>query len=469
MPFTSISFLFYFLPIILAVYFICPGIKSRNAALLIFSAVFYLWGDLGSSPVLLIETFLTYRFGIALENAPLERRGRMLAMMISLLLLTLGVFKYLAFIAANVSLLLAPLGVRPAQIKLTLPLGISFFTFHCLSYLIDVYRKRFPANRNLTEVALYIMLFPQLIAGPIVRYRVVARQLHQRRHEWWRATKGVRIFIIGLAQKLLIADQVAPLADAVFDHVTHPSMAEAWGGLLAYTMQIYFDFAGYSAMAVGLGLIFGFSLPRNFRLPYTSQSVTEFWRRWHMSLSSWLRDYLYIPLGGSRGGKWQTYRNLVTVFLLCGLWHGASWNFLLWGAWHGGFLVIERLAGGRDGRLLPAPFGWAFTLLAVMGGWVLFRAHDLPAAGHFYAGMLGGNGLSEIHIAVHASVPPVTAPVLLIGCVFAVLPRWVRMSSTQARSLLGQVGLQLSSLAMLALSLLQVASGTYSPFLYFRF
>ena len=222
----------------------------------------------------------------------------------------LGVFKYANFVTANFAALLKPLGLDFGQTNIELPLGISFFTFHCLSYIIDVYRRRFGANRDPVDVALYISLFPQLVAGPIVRYKTVARQLDKRRQTLGRASVGARIFIIGLAQKVLVADVVAPLVQAAFDHVPHRTMPEAWIGLIAYTVQIYFDFAGYSNMAIGLGIVLGFTFPRNFNLPYTSLSITEFWRRWHMSLSSWLRDYLYIPLGGNRGADIKTYRNL---------------------------------------------------------------------------------------------------------------------------------------------------------------
>jgi alginate O-acetyltransferase complex protein AlgI len=262
--------------------------------------------------------------------------------------------------------------------KIALPLGISFFTFHCISYITDVYRRRFAANRSPSEVALYIALFPQLVAGPIVRYKTVARQLRWRRHSLRLIETGIRMFIIGLAQKVIIADSVAPLARAAFDRTSDPSMIDAWLGVVSYTIQIYFDFAGYSTMAVGLGLILGFSLPRNFRLPYTALSVREFWQRWHMSLSGWLRDYLYIPLGGSRGGSWQTYRNLVIVFLLCGLWHGASWNFVIWGGYHGGLLSLERMMGRREFEKKPPlwlyPVRALITFALVCVGWVFFRA-----------------------------------------------------------------------------------------------
>ena len=296
----------------------------------------------------------------------------------------LGIFKYANFVTANFAALLKPLGYDFGHTNIELPLGISFFTFHCLSYIIDVYRRRFRANRDPVDVALYISLFPQLVAGPIVRYKTVARQLDKRRQTLGRASVGARIFIIGLAQKVLVADVVAPLAQVAFDHVPHRTMPEAWIGLLAYTVQIYFDFAGYSNMAIGLGIVLGFTFPRNFQLPYTSLSITEFWRRWHMSLSSWLRDYLYIPLGGNRGTNLQTYRNLVTVFVLCGVWHGANWTFVLWGFWHGAFLVVERLGLKSWLARVPAWTRWLYALLAVMGGWVLFRSADLVDRGRLF-------------------------------------------------------------------------------------
>nr|WP_246522218.1 MBOAT family O-acyltransferase [Neoroseomonas terrae] len=351
-------------------------------------------------------------------------------------------------------------------------MGISFFTFHCLSYIIDVYRRRFRANRRPSEIALYIVLFPQLVAGPIVRYKTIARQLRSRRHTLGRASIGARIFIIGLAQKILIADQVAILVETVFDRTSAPSMLEAWTGLLAYTVQIYFDFCGYSNMAVGLGFILGFSLPRNFRLPYTALSITDFWRRWHISLSSWLRDYLYIPLGGSRGSSAQLYRNLILVFLLCGLWHGANWTFVLWGAWHGAFLVIERMGLNRVLGRLPVALRWAYTILAVMGGWVLFRAHDVGGAAAMYAGLLGWNGIGAMRLQVHLALEPGVMLALAAGWAFATMPAWgpaLRRLAVPGLARLRATVDTAWTFGLLILSLLYAAAGTYSPFLYFRF
>ena len=354
-----------------------------------------------------------------------------------------------------------------AKTNIALPLGISFFTFHCLSYIIDIYRRRFKANRDPVDIALYISLFPQLVAGPIVRYKTVARQLDARRFTLGRVSVGARIFIVGLAQKVLVADVVAPLVQVAFDQAPNRSLVEAWIGLISYTIQIYFDFAGYSNMAIGLGIVLGFTFPRNFRMPYTSLSITEFWRRWHISLSSWLRDYLYIPLGGNRGGNAQTYRNLVMVFLLCGLWHGANWTFVLWGAWHGAFLVIERLGLQSILARLATPVRWAYALLAVMGGWVLFRAANLAEAGSYYASLIGRHGVAELSFDMHDALSERAIVTLVIGCVLAVLPRW--LPRLPAPLILRASADVTMTFALLVFSMITVAAGAYSPFLYFRF
>jgi alginate O-acetyltransferase complex protein AlgI len=370
MVFSSITFLFYFLPIFIACYFLTPTVAGKNIVTLIFSLVFYAWGDPRFLSILLFAIVFNYAAAIAIDRRNGPARKSALGVAVAVNLLVLGIFKYSNFVTGNFAALLKPLGWDVVRTNIELPLGLSFFTFHCLSYIIDVYRRRFGANRNPVDVALYISLFPQLVAGPIVRYKTVARQLDARRATLGRASVGARIFIVGLAQKVLVADVVAPLARVAFDQSPHRELAEAWIGLTAYTVQIYFDFAGYSNMAIGLGIVLGFTFPRNFCMPYTSLSITEFWRRWHMSLSSWLRDYLYIPLGGNRGTDLQTYRNLVTVFVLCGAWHGANWTFVLWGVWHGSFLVLERLGLGSLLAPISVWLRWVYALLAVMGGWV---------------------------------------------------------------------------------------------------
>jgi alginate O-acetyltransferase complex protein AlgI len=475
--FASVPFLFYFLPLFMAAYFLTPTIWWKNLTTVAFSLIFYAWGE-PRLVVILIASICGNAFAaVIIERLSGRARKLALALAVAGNLSLLGAYKYANFLAANLDVLLGPIGLHVPPPGLPLPLGISFFTFHCLSYLIDVYRGRFAANRNPLEIALYISLFPQLIAGPIVRYNTIARQLRARRHSLARASAGCRIFIIGLAQKVLVADTVATLVRQVFDASSQWSIADAWVGLVAYTLQIYFDFSGYSNMAVGLGLCLGFSLPRNFRLPYSSRSITEFWRRWHMSLSSWLRDYLYIPLGGNRGSAAQTYRNLVTVFLLCGLWHGASWNFLLWGAWHGTFLVIERAGFGRWLDRLPDPVRLTYTLLAVMGGWVLFRSHDVHAAAEFYASLLGLRSWSGLSLNLHFELQPDVLLAIVVGSLLAVVRKWPGARETPAArttrpALARAVATAIDgtwTFGLLLLSMLVVASGAYSPFLYFRF
>ncbi len=498
MLFSSISFLFFFLPASIILYVLTPTLFLKNVILLTLSLLFYAWGE--PVFVLVMMCVILFNYIVAWIMEPLSGRARQIALAIAITidLAVLGLFKYADFTILTLAKATQPLGLKLLAPGLPLPLGISFFTFHALSYLIDVYRRRFPANRRLLEVGLYIALFPQLVAGPIVRYKVIARQLRKRRHSLGRASAGMRMFVIGLAQKVLIADMIAPLPSAVFDHTTRPALLDAWTGALAYSLQIYFDFAGYSNLAIGLGLVFGFSLPRNFNLPYQSQSITEFWRRWHITLSSWFRDYLYIPLGGNRGSRISIYRNLIIVFLLCGLWHGASWTFVLWGAGHGAFLVMERAGLSRRLSRLPAPLAWAYATLAVMFGWVLFRSTGVVGAVEVWRGMIGLNGAGAMGPALAAALQPAEVAILAIG-VFLALDPLGRRSRHRAmttevddakgletlgppQALASVDGPDRRSLglfrpladwsataAMLALSLLQVSGGAFSPFLYFRF
>jgi D-alanyl-lipoteichoic acid acyltransferase DltB (MBOAT superfamily) len=477
--FSSPSFLFVFLPLAAALYFAVRGMGAKNLVLLLLSLAFYAWGE----PVMVLVMLGSIGFNYLAARAIDRREGRArriaLGAAVAVNLLALGIFKYADFVAGNLEAALHGLGQpalgwkrgQEALPHISLPLGISFFTFHALSYLIDVYRRRFEANRSLRQIALYIAFFPQLIAGPIVRYRTIARRLAFRRHSWGRASAGLRLVVIGLAMKVLVADPLAPVADAVFDHSVQPGLLAAWAGTGAYTLQIYFDFAGYSLMAIGMGVVFGFSLPRNFDLPYRSGSITEFWRRWHMTLSAWFRDYLYIPLGGNRHGALKTWRNLVAVFVLCGLWHGASWTFVLWGLWHGLLLVLERAGLRRVLGRLPAGIGWAYAILAVMLGWVLFRAPTLLAAAEVWRGMAGLNGSGAALGPDLARVwTPGLAGLMALGFVLSVFG----LEPLRRRSLpgAGRVGGLLDGAAvcgLLVLCILAVAGGGYSPFLYYRF
>jgi alginate O-acetyltransferase complex protein AlgI len=468
--FSSPTFLFVFLPLTLALYFAVRGMALKNAVLLVLSLAFYAWGEPVMVAVMLGSIGFNYAAGRWIDGREGRARSGALAIGIAVNLAVLIVFKYANFLSANAAALFGGLMGGMKRTQIALPLGISFFTFHALSYLIDVYRRRFAANRSLREVALYIAFFPQLIAGPIVRYRTIARRLHFRRHSWGRASAGLRMLVIGLAMKVLIADPFAPLADAVFDHAKAPSLSAAWTAALAYTIQIYFDFAGYSNMAIGLGLVFGFSLPRNFRLPYRSRSITEFWRRWHITLSAWFRDYLYIPLGGNRGSPGQTYRNLIAVFALCGLWHGASWTFVLWGAWHGTFLVIERMGLGRRLKAAPGAVGWAYAFGVVVFGWVLFRAPTLSGTADVWRGMIGLNGAGGLGPDLAKVAAPGQAALAVIALALAIFglrrPRWFSLPARPRLYGLIDSG---AVLALLLLCLLAVAGGSYSPFLYYRF
>lgn len=465
MSFASPTFLFLFLPGCVAAYFACRGTASRNVLLLTASWLFYAWGEPIFVLLLIGMTVFNYamaRMVCALDGA---RRRHALAAGIVVDLAVLGYFKYAAFTATNLNLAFASTGWSLGIPQVPLPLGVSFFTLQAISYLIDVHRRRVAVDRDPIQVALYLAFFPQLIAGPIVRYSQVGANLRRRHHTLGRASAGLRIFVIGLAQKLLIADLIAPVADAVFDHARHPGLAESWLGAVSYALQIYFDFAGYSNMAVGLGVLFGFRLPRNFRRPYASVSMTEFWRRWHISLSTWFRDYLYIPLGGSRRGGWRTARNLVVVFLLCGLWHGPSWTFVLWGAWHGAFLVVERLL--RRFQPPPRVLGWCYAFAATTVGWVLFRSADLGHAADIWRGMAGLNGNDTYSRATATAIAPIHSWLIPLAGLLAIVPlHRLRLGLASVRMVWADtvtVGM------LLTLCVLEVSTGTSSPFLYFRF
>ena len=482
MVFSTTLFVFLFLPLFLAGYYLLPP-RARLAWLLGVSWAFYGWWRLDFLGLLVADSVWTWLLGrqIARGRAdpagPSPRARLALAAGVGLNLAVLGWFKYFNFGVDSFNALLVLLGGQPlAAGKVILPAGISFYVFQAISYLVDVYRGDAPAARRLPTFAAYLALFPQLIAGPILRYKDLAGQLQQRRHSFDLFGEGALRFMLGFCKKVLIADTVAPLANAAFG-LARPSLADAWLGVLAYTVQIYFDFSGYSDMAIGLGLMIGFRFVENFDPPYRSGSITEFWRRWHISLSTWLRDYLYIPLGGNRRGARRTYLNLLVVMLFGGLWHGASWTFVLWGLWHGLLLMAERL---RPAESLPpaasAPVGVTLTLLAVMAGWVLFRAPSLSAAAAMYAGMLGlhGAGVSDA-FAWQLGGPALAALAAAIGLVAAPPARRPEGGGGSAQAAAGRGPAALAGLSSLAvvplflLGLLKLAADSFSPFLYFRF
>jgi len=492
--FTEPTFLFLFLPVLLALYFITRSREHGaygNWLLLVASVVFYATG--GGSFTWLMLGSIAFNYWMAIL---VSRNQRWLPFAIAVNLTVLGVFKYANFFADNINALLRMAGGQPIAVpRVLLPIGISFFTFHAISYVVDVHRRDATAQKSPVHAALYLLLFPQLIAGPIIRYRDIADQLARRLVTVDDFGYGVRRFIIGLAKKVLVANVVAGPADRIFAMpVAELSAGHAWLGLTCYTLQIYFDFSGYSDMAIGLGRMFGFRFPENFRWPYIADSVQEFWRRWHISLSTWFRDYLYIPLGGNRVSPARRYVNLVTVFFLCGLWHGASWNFVIWGLWHGTFLVIERVLHqsrrhqspnrqSPNHQITKSPdvavsawtlFGHAYTLLVVMIGWVFFRADTLPGAVAFLRAMAGLSDAAPTIYTLRWYLTPELWLTLAAG-VIGSTPWVVALARRRARtepvpfdwpvSLVSTTALA----ALLVASIVSIAARTYNPFIYFRF
>jgi alginate O-acetyltransferase complex protein AlgI len=475
MVFASPLFLFLFLPATIAAYFALPQ-RFRNAVLLVASLAFYTWGEARYVPLVLGSVAFNWWMGMRIADAADPgRRQRRLALAITGNLAALIVFKYANFAVANIDAIAPVLGVAPLTLAaIPLPLGISFFTFHAISYVVDVHKQTANAQRSVRDFALYILLFPQLIAGPIIRYRDIAAQLVARDASVSEFAYGVRRFVLGLGKKLLIANTLGTTADAVFGQPAGElSAGLAWLGLACYTLQIYFDFSGYSDMAIGLMRMFGFRILENFNYPYIAQSVREFWRRWHISLSNWFRDYLYVPLGGNRHGARRAYANLIIVFLLCGLWHGASWPFVTWGAWHGAFLIVER--AGLDRPLARHRVAaHVYTLCVVMGGWVLFRCDTLAHAAGYYRALLGLSGADPARHPVAQYANALLVATLASAVVFAT-PLAARVSAWRERALQSRAGafaitadgawiawVFVASAAMLA-------AGTYNPFIYFRF
>lgn len=463
MLFSGIPFLFYFLPCVLLVYFIVPQ-KGRNAVLLAASLFFYGWGE----PKFLL--FMVFSIVQGYVFARLIGRGRRKKLFLTLSLVLsfalLGYCKYADFFIENFN---AVTGLSLPLLKIALPIGISFYTFQIASYEIDVYRGDVAAQHNFIDFAAYVAMFPQLIAGPIVRYRDIAPQLKERTHSLEAAASGASRFAVGLGKKVLVANVLAQLVSA-YKASAEQTALYAWLYAIAFTLQIYFDFSGYSDMAIGLGRIFGFSFPENFRYPYIAKSITEFWRRWHMSLSTWFRDYLYIPLGGSRCSRIRHIFNILVVWMATGFWHGAAWNFVFWGLFYAVLLMAEKfflLPALKKGRVLPH----VYVLLAVTLGFVLFDAASLKDALHqlgtlFGAGTASGLGTEAVYMLRSYGV------VLALAVLGATpLPAMLWKKAQEAKSLAPvlTVAEPLCTFALLALSTAFLVDGSFNPFLYFRF
>ena len=461
MLFSSIPFLYCFLPAVVLVYFLVPR-NLKNTVLLMFSLLFYGWGEPKYVFLMMTTIAAFYLCGLAIGKAKAQSwQKTWLTVSVAVGIGLLAVFKYADFFIANFS---AATGIPISLLRLALPVGISFYTFQSLSYTIDVYRGNVPVQRNPISFGAYVTLFPQLIAGPIVRYADVARELDSRSHSWEEAMGGIRRFLIGLGKKVILADNFALLV-SIFRDSGEKSLLFYWMYAVAFTLNIYFDFSGYSDMAIGLGRIFGFHFVENFNYPYLSKSVTEFWRRWHMSLGSWFRDYVYIPMGGNRVRKWRWIANIFTVWMLTGFWHGAAWNFILWGLLFGVILLMEKWipAIGK----LPNALKHLYVMLIVVLSFVLFNAETLSQAGADFAGLFGFAGL-----------PAVTAETIyylrsygvlfvlgFVGATPVVKHIALRIENTKAGAVLEVLAL----IGLLLVCTAYLVDGSFSPFLYFRF
>ncbi len=463
MIFSSLLFLFVFLPAVLAAYYLAPR-KYKNLCLFLFSLVFYAWGEPVSVFLMLFTTAFNYCAGVLLDKFR-ANRVRARAVLVGSICVNVGLLSYFKYSGLLVGTFDSMTGLTFPLPQVVLPIGISFYTFEAISYCVDVYRRKAPIQRNIIDFGTYISFFPHLVAGPIVRYEVLADQLHNRQETLQNFTEGSRRFMTGLFKKILIANNLAQLADKV-KYMGDPSTLSAWLGILAFTMQIYFDFSGYSDMAIGLGRMFGFNLPENFNYPYISQSVSEFWRRWHITLGSWFREYIYIPLGGNRCSALKNVRNLAIVWVLTGLWHGASWNFALWGAYYGVLIICEKLLLRKWLEKIPKFFRWLYAFLAAVTGWVLFFYEDIGQAFAVLGAMFGlAPGADSLGLySLRTSLPLLLVAAL---CSTPLVGKWTEKLRTGG--IAGRVVWCAGFVCLFAVSLSFLVGNSYNPFLYFRF
>ena len=478
MVFSSPLFLFAFLPVVLLFYYTTPK-TYKNITLLAFSLVFYAWGEIFYIGIMILSIITNYVFGILISNE--QNKGQsgkyylVFAVFINLSLLIL--FKYVNFISDNVNILLSWINIETIDLTpIHLPLGISFFTFQAISYIVDIYRKQAPVQKKIINLALYISLFPQLIAGPIVRYNHIAKQIVERQHSTKLFSDGVIRFIYGLAKKVLIANTLGEVADTIFSLDSNEMTLQlAWVGILAYSLQIYFDFSGYSDMAIGLGRMFGFTFLENFNFPYIATSLREFWKRWHISLSTWFRDYVYIPLGGNRVPAVKVYINLFIVFFLTGFWHGASWNFVVWGLFHGAFLALEHAGFLKILKKMWLPVQHFYLLLIVMFSWVIFKSDTLTQAFNYISHLfsLSKPAQNTVEINQVVSNEAFYAFIVAIFIAFPIMKTvkvfYVKRFSSKYAINTFEVIHLLLLFSLLILSILKISSSTYNPFIYFRF
>ncbi len=471
MVFSSVIFLFRFLPFFMLLYFFAPG-RAKNLVLFVGSLIFYAWGEPVYVVLMLFSTVSDYIHGRLIDARRGTRAAKLLlvsSLVINLLLL--GFFKYADFLIRTVN---AAVGTDIPLLKLGLPIGISFYTFQTMSYTIDVYRGEAKVQKNILDFGVFVTMFPQLIAGPIVKYRQVAERLHGRKADICDISRGAKRFVSGLAKKVLLANNIGLLWNGIKElEYGGISPMTAWLGIVAFALQIYFDFSGYSDMAIGLGAVMGFEFPENFNYPYISASITEFWRRWHISLSSWFREYVYIPLGGNRKGLPRQLVNILIVWMLTGIWHGAGWNFLLWGLWFALFLLMEKLFLLKALSRIPKLFGHLYSLLVVLVGWVVFELESLQGIAGYLGAMFGMNGRTFLDR--QGMYLGRENAVLLAVAVLSSTPLIAKLVKKLAESRAGfcmalyRTGEKLIPALLLILSIAYVVDASYNPFLYFRF
>lgn len=471
MVFSSILFLFRFLPIFMICYFLSPG-RVKNLTLFLGSLIFYAWGEPIYVVLMLFSTVSDYIHGRLIGTRRGTRAARwLLVSSLAVNLLLLGFFKYADFLIRSVNLLM---GTALPTLDLGLPIGISFYTFQTMSYTIDVYRGEAKVQRNLLDFGVFVTMFPQLIAGPIVKYRQVEERLSERRPDVLTIGYGAKRFVTGLAKKVLLANNIGLLWSLIkgMDY-GEMSVLTAWMGIGAFALQIYFDFSGYSDMAIGLGAVMGFAFPENFNYPYISKSITEFWRRWHISLSSWFREYVYIPLGGNRKGMPRQLMNILVVWMLTGIWHGAGWNFVLWGIWFAFFLILEKLFFGRLLSGLPKVLGHVYCLVIVLLSWVIFELETPAAIGGYLGAMFGVGGQPlwdrQVLYLGRENLVLLFIGILAATPIFAILTK--RLQGSRAGYAMASYDIleKVIPAALLLLSIAYVVDASYNPFLYFRF
>ena len=468
MLFSSTIFVFMFLPIVSVLYLLVRK-ELKNYVLLLASLLFYAWGEPNYLAIMLLTILVNY-VGAVCIGANQKEWARRICLTLTILV-DLGIlfyFKYFNFVMENVN---AVFHADIDLIKVVMPIGISFYTFQALSYVVDVYRREVKAQRDVCKLALYIALFPQLIAGPIVKYHDVEDQIDNRKESFDKVVYGVKRFIIGLAKKMLIANTLGAVADKVFSQtvdMVDPLMA--WVGAIAYSLQLFYDFSGYSDMAIGLGSIFGFKFLENFNYPYISKSITEFWRRWHISLSTWFKEYLYIPLGGNRCSKTRNYVNLFIVFLLTGFWHSAAWNFIFWGLWNGLFIILEKLTGWhkKEGGKWLSVTKHIYTILIFVIGWVMFRADSMEQAVSYLKNMFGLVIEHHIHYRFVYYVDNVELIAFAVGIICA-MPIFRGMLNIDSKHRWAKAAINTWLILIFLLSVSSIAASTYNPFIYFRF